>query len=111
MEAAKASRIGWYRWLICALLFFATTINYMDRQVIGILKTDLMQELVWREKDYANIVFSFQAAYALGYLLAGRVMDLIGLRVGFTLAVFFWSMAAMAHVAVRSVLGFSAVRF
>ncbi len=102
---------GHYRWLICALLFFATTVNYVDRQVIGILKPELMRELKWSEKDYADIVFSFQAAYALGYLLAGRLMDLIGVRLGFALAVVCWSLAAMGHALVRQVIGFKAMRF
>jgi ACS family hexuronate transporter-like MFS transporter len=105
-----AARAGWYRWLVCTMLFFATTINYMDRQVIGILKPTLQEELGWSERDYGNIVFWFQVAYALGYLLAGRLMDAIGVRVGFSLAVILWSLAAMAHALVRSVAGFSVVR-
>ena len=102
---------GRYRWLICALLFFATTINYMDRQVIGVLKPVLKKELGWSEADYGHIVFAFQAAYALGYLLAGRLIDAIGVRAGFTLAVILWSLAAMGHALVRSVFGFAAMRF
>src|SRR5215831_3294059 len=108
--ATSAERVGNYRWTICAMLFFATTINYMDRQVIGILKPTLQEELHWDEIDYSNIVFAFQVAYALGYLLAGRLMDAIGVRVGFSLAVILWSLAAMAHALVRSVAGFSVVR-
>ncbi|UCF39031.1 MAG: MFS transporter [Acidobacteriota bacterium] len=103
--------IGRYRWLICALLFFATTINYIDRQVIGILKPLLEDELGWSEIDYSNIVLAFQVAYAMGYAIAGRIMDRVGVRVGYGMAVFWWSLAAMAHAAVRSVLGFSVVRF
>jgi len=91
-------RVGYYRWVICALLFFAATINYIDRQVIGILKTTLVQEFGWTdERIYASIVFSFQLAYALGLVLAGRVMDRIGTRRGFALAVVLWSFAAVAH--------------
>ena len=71
-----------FRWVICGLLFFAATINYIDRQVIGILKTTLQKELVFDERAYAAIVFSFQAAYAVGMLLSGRIMDRIGVRVG-----------------------------
>ena len=108
--AAAGTRVGWYRWLVCALLFFATTINYIDRQVIGILKPTLQEELHWSEIDYSNIVFAFQLAYALGYLLAGRLMDAIGVRIGFCLAVVLWSLAAMAHALVRTVAGFSLVR-
>ncbi len=91
-------RIGYYRWHICALLFFAATINYIDRQVIGILKPTLTQEFGWTdERIYSSIVFSFQLAYAIGFMLAGRVMDTIGVRRGFALAVVLWSIAAMAH--------------
>lgn len=89
---------GHYRWVICALLFCAATINYVDRQVIGILKTTLVREFAWTdERIYAAIVFSFQLAYALGLLLAGRVMDRVGTRRGFALAVSLWSVAAVAH--------------
>ncbi len=93
-------RIGYFRWVICALLFFAATINYIDRQVIGILKPTLVKEFQWQdERIYAAIVFSFQLAYAIGLLLAGRVMDRIGTRRGFTVAVVLWSIAAVGHAA------------
>jgi ACS family hexuronate transporter-like MFS transporter len=88
---------GNYRWVICALLFFAATINYIDRQVIGILKPTLQQEFGWSEIDYADIVFSFQLAYAIGLLLAGGIVDRIGARRGFVIAIVVWSLAAMAH--------------
>jgi ACS family hexuronate transporter-like MFS transporter len=99
------------RWEVCALLFFATTINYIDRQVLGVLKTDLMRELSWNEVDYGNIITAFQIAYAAGYLGMGRLMDGIGVRLGFTLAVFFWSLAAMAHGLARCITGFGLARF
>ena len=86
-----------FRWVICGLLFFAATINYIDRQVIGILKSTLQKEFVFDERAYAAIVFSFQAAYAVGLLLAGRVIDRIGVRVGFSIAVVVWSLGAMTH--------------
>ena len=86
-----------YRWMICALLFFAAAINYIDRQVIGILKPTLQDQFHFDERAYAAIVFSFQAAYALGLLAAGRVMDRIGVRWGFAIAVIIWSLGAMAH--------------
>jgi MFS transporter, ACS family, hexuronate transporter len=96
--AAAVSKIKHLRWHICALLFFAATINYIDRQVIGILKPTLVAEFGWQdERIYAAIVFSFQLAYAIGLLLAGRVMDKIGTRLGFTLAVVIWSLAAIGH--------------
>jgi ACS family hexuronate transporter-like MFS transporter len=103
--------IGRYRWVICALLFFATTINYVDRQVIGILKPTLQGQFNWTEIDYSNIVFAFQAAYAIGLLIVGRIIDRLGVRTGFSFAVVLWSLAAMAHALVQSVLGFSVVRF
>jgi len=95
--AAMGSRAGYVRWGVCALLFFAATINYIDRQVIGILKPTLQAQFGWSEIDYADIVFAFQFAYAIGLLLAGRVMDRIGTRLGFSLAIIIWSVAAMAH--------------
>lgn len=99
------------RWYICALLFFAATINYLDRNVIGILKPSLQKEFGWSETDYSNIVFWFQTAYAAGLVLAGRVMDWLGTRKGFSLSVAFWSVAAAAHAFASSVFGFSAARF
>jgi ACS family hexuronate transporter-like MFS transporter len=107
----SARPFGYYRWVICALLFFASTINYIDRQVIGILKPTLQGELGWSEIDYANIVFAFQLAYAIGLLLVGRLIDALGTRLGFALAVVFWSLAAMATGLARSVAGFAAARF
>ena len=86
-----------YRWVVCALLFFVTTINYVDRQVFGILGPSLTEEFHWSEKDYAFIVGAFSLAYALGQAVAGRMMDRIGERRGFAVVVVVWSMAAMAH--------------
>jgi ACS family hexuronate transporter-like MFS transporter len=96
--SAVVPKIKHLRWYICALLFFAATINYIDRQVIGILKPTLVGEFGWQdERIYAAIIFSFQLAYAIGLLLAGRVMDKLGTRLGFLLAVVLWSIAAVAH--------------
>jgi ACS family hexuronate transporter-like MFS transporter len=103
--------VGNYRWVICALLFFAATINYIDRQVIGILKPTLQTEIGWSEIGYSRVVLSFQAAYAIGLLLAGRLMDRIGTRKGFSLAIIFWSFAAMGHALARTVFGFGVARF
>jgi len=97
--------------MICALLFFAATLNYLDRQVIATLKPTLQHQLRWSEIDYSNIVFAFQLAYAIALVVAGRVMDWLGTRKGFSLAVIFWSLAAAAHSLVNSVMGFSVVRF
>src|SRR5499427_582481 len=95
--APAPDRTTSFRWAICGLLFLAATINYIDRQVIGILKPTLQQEFGWTEIDYADIVFAFQLAYAIGLLLAGGLMDRLGARRGFVLAIVVWSLAAMAH--------------
>jgi len=95
--ATTAAPIGRYRWVICGLLFVATTINYVDRQVIGLLKPTLQNEFGWTEIDYANIVLAFQLAYAIGLVVAGRLMDRLGTKVGFTIAIVVWSVAAIAH--------------
>jgi ACS family hexuronate transporter-like MFS transporter len=101
---------GNYRYTILGLLFLATTINYIDRQIIGLLKPTLEQEFHWTEKDYANIVFWFQMMYAFGYLLAGRFVDKVGAKIGYGIAVLLWSIAAMAHAFVKSTPGFNVVR-
>src|SRR6185369_14211643 len=105
------TRVGNFRWVICGLLFFAATINYLDRQVIATLKGDLQRAGVWDEIGYSWVVFAFQTAYAIGLLVAGRVMDWLGTRKGFSLSVLFWSVAAMTHAAVSSVAGFATARF
>src|SRR5512133_1047407 len=87
---AIAARIGRFRWLICAVLFLGTTVNYIDRQVIGLLKPTLELEFKWTESDYANVVFCFQLAYAIGLLLAGGILDRIGVRLGYGIAVMVW---------------------
>jgi ACS family hexuronate transporter-like MFS transporter len=96
-SVAAAGSIGRFRWVICALLFFAATINYVDRQVIGILKPTLQHEFGWSEIDYADIIFAFQLAYAIAFLFAGRMIDKLGTKRGFTIALVVWSLAAMAH--------------
>src|ERR1043166_7102088 len=94
---SRTSAAGRYRWVICALLFFAATINYIDRQVIGLLKPTLQVEFHWSELDYSWIVFAFQTAYAFGLLMVGRLMDRLGTRKGFSIALVVWSLAAMGH--------------
>lgn len=108
--AAPIAPAGYCRYAICALLFFATTINYVDRSILGILKSTLMADLHWTETDFGNIVAAFSFAYALGYGFAGRAMDLLGVRIGYALAVAAWSAAAMGHGLARSVMGFSVMR-
>ena len=102
-------RIG-YRWIICGLLFIATTINYIDRQVLGILAPTLQRELNWSETDYGDIVSWFSFAYALGFLAAGRIMDWIGVKRGLAAAVIAWSVAAIGHAFARTATGFSIAR-
>ena len=94
---SAGAKIGRFRWLICTLLFFAATVNYIDRQVLGILKKTLTDEFGWTELDYGWIVFAFQTAYALGLLFVGRLMDKIGTKIGFALAIVVWSIAAIMH--------------
>ncbi len=102
--------IGKYRWTICGLIFFATTINYLDRAVISLLKKTLTGEFHWTETDYGNIVIAFQLSYAIGLLGAGRLIDKLGTKIGYALATGLWSIAAIAHAFAKSTLGFGVVR-
>jgi ACS family hexuronate transporter-like MFS transporter len=108
MAPANFSR---YRWRICALLFFATTVNYIDRQVIGLLKPALMHDLGWREIDFGNVQAVFNAAYAIGYAGGGWFMDRVGVRSGYATAVLAWSIAAMGHMFARTAAMFGVARF
>jgi ACS family hexuronate transporter-like MFS transporter len=99
-----------YRWTICALLFFATTINYMDRQILGLLAPVLQKEIGWSESEYAWIVTAFQAAYAIGLAIFGWFIDKFGTKIGYTIAITGWSIAAMLHAAVSTVFGFGIAR-
>ena len=114
-HATHSAWSGHFRWVICSLLLFGVTKNYMDRQVLGVLKTTLQQELGWNEIDYSNLVFAFQAAYALGMLAVGRLVDRLGARTGYAVAMVFWSLASIGHaiatslgsfIVARSALGF-----
>ena len=96
---------------MCGLLFFAATINYMDRQVIGLLKPTLQAQLGWTEIGYGRIIVAFQVAYGLSLLFIGKWIDRVGTRIGFTLAVLFWSVSAMAHAAANSMFQFGLARF
>ena len=109
-EAAPA-RVGRYRWMICALLFAATAINYIDRQTIGVLKPTLQAELKWTESSYADIVFWFQCAYAIGYLAFGPIIDRIGARLGYAVAFSVWTLSHIAHGFVHTITQFALVRF
>lgn len=110
-ETPTQSRVGHYRWIICALLFFATTINYVDRQVFSILAPDLQKSFGWTETEYSNIVMAFQAAYGFGLLAVGRLMDRLGTRAGFSFSIILWSLACMGHAFARTVFGFAFARF
>ena len=102
--------IGKYRWTICALLFFATTINYLDRAVIGLVKEYLDVEFKWSKTDYANITVAFQLAYAIGMMGAGRLIDTLGTKLGYALSLLTWSIAAMGHALVGNTAGFIVAR-
>ena len=106
----KASTTGRYRWVVVWLLFAAMVINYVDRQAIGVLKPTLMQEFGWTETNYADIIFWFQASYAVSYLLWGRIVDRIGARWGFGLAFIIWQVAFIAHAGIRGMGGAIAAR-
>jgi len=104
------SKIKNYRWIIVTLLFFATTINYIDRQIIGLLKPILEVEFNWTETDFAHIVMAFTTAYAAGLLLVGRIIDKIGTKLGYAVIITAWSIAGMFHALARNVLQFSLAR-
>jgi len=106
-----ASPISRYRWRVCAMLLAATTISYIDRQVLGVLAPFLQEKIGWSELQYSSIVTAFQAAYALGLLCAGAVIDRFGTRIGYALAIGIWSLAAMSHALATGVLSFAAARF
>ena len=102
--------IGKYRWTICSLIFFATTINYLDRQVISLLKSTLSAELQWNDADYANVEIAFKLFYAFGMLGAGRLIDKLGTKIGYALATGLWSLAAVCHAFASSVFSFAVAR-
>ncbi|UCE05589.1 MAG: MFS transporter [bacterium] len=104
-------KVGNFRWTIVALLFFATTINYVDRMVIGILAPTLEKQIGWSEIQYGYIVTAFTAAYAIGLLGIGRIIDIIGTKIGYAFALTGWSIAAMAHAIANTVFGFGFARF
>jgi ACS family hexuronate transporter-like MFS transporter len=102
---------GNYRWVICALLFFATTINYIDRAVLGVLEPELQKVFKWSATEYGNINAAFNLAYAIGFLFAGWMMDRIGTRWGYTISLVIWSLAAAAHAFAGGIWGFAVARF
>ena len=108
--ALPVPRAGRYRWLIIALLFAATTVNYIDRTMLGLLAPVLGDELGWSENDYGNIVTAFQAAYALGFLLMGWLIDRFGPKIGYSIAITIWTIGHVAHGFAGSVVSFMAAR-
>ena len=108
---AAAARVGRYRWTIVGLLFAATVINYIDRQMIGVLKPTLMADLGWSESDFAGIIVFFQLAYAIGYIGFGRIVDVVGARFGYAVAFVIWQLAHIAHGGAYSVTQFALARF
>ena len=106
-----SEKIGRYRWSVVALLFFATTINYIDRQVLGMLKPVIADEIHLSEADYGYIVSAFQAAYALGLLFIGRLIDRFGTRISYACSIAVWSLAGCFHAAARGAVGFGVARF
>jgi len=107
---AVSSYAGYFRWVICALLLFGTTKNYMDRNVLGVLNKTLQHDLSWSEIDYSNLVVAFQAAYAVGMLVVGRLIDKLGTRLGYALAMIFWSLASMGTALGSSLTSFAVSR-
>jgi MFS transporter, ACS family, hexuronate transporter len=103
-QAATPPRTGTYRWTIVALLFFATTVNHIDRTMLGLFKADLSTEFGWSEDDYGNIVTAFQAAYALGFLVMGRLIDKYGPKIGYFIAIIIWTIGHIMH-GIPEVLG------
>jgi ACS family hexuronate transporter-like MFS transporter len=102
--------IGNYRWTICALIFFATSINYLDRAVISFLKSYLEKDFNWTESDYSNIVIAFQLSYASGLLVAGRFIDKVGTKIGYAISILLWSLSATGHALVKGTFGFGVAR-
>jgi len=109
--ASAVSKFKHLRWYICALLFFATAINYIDRQALGAIAPELQKEIGWSEPEYSQMVNAFQIAYAIMFLFWGRIIDRIGVRLGFAIAVVIWSVAGMSHALAATALGFAAARF
>ncbi len=110
-DVSAVGKIKNLRWWICGLLFFATVVNYIDRQVLGTLAPELQTKIGWTESEYSNIVISFQLAYALMFLVWGGVLDKIGVKLGFAIALIMWSFAGMGHALAATAFGFGVARF
>jgi MFS transporter, ACS family, hexuronate transporter len=110
MSDSTSEQIGNYRWTICALIFFAMTVNYFDRQVISILKPVLVTEIGLGEKEFSYIVMAFQGAYALGGFLFGWFIDKIGTKIGYTFSIIIWGLSSLSHALARTPIGFGLAR-
>ncbi|MCH5306514.1 MAG: MFS transporter [Prevotella sp.] len=110
MEDIRTTKKTNVRWVVVTLIFFATTVNYIDRQVIGLLKPYIQEDLGWTEADYGYIVTAFQIAYGIGMIMCGRMLDRLGSKLGYSIAIIVWSLGAVLHAAARSVVGFGAAR-
>jgi len=112
---ASTSTLPWHsgsvRWRVCAMLLAATMLNYIDRQVLGVLAPFLQEQIGWNEIEYGYIVTAFQAAYAIGLLCAGAIIDRFGTRIGYAISIGVWSLAAMSHALATGVISFAAARF
>lgn len=107
---SSATTTGRYRWVVCGLLFFATTVNYMDRQILSLLKPILDNQLHWTNEQFGAVNSAFQGAYAVGGLIFGYLVDRLGTKVGYAVSIAGWSLAAMGHALVSSVSGFFIAR-
>src|SRR3954451_13622557 len=110
MSATERGPMGKYRWFVCVLIFLATTINYIDRQILALIKPILDNELKWTNSEYADVQAAFQAAYAAGLLLFGKFVDRYGTKIGYAASIIGWSIAAIGHALVGSVRGFISAR-
>src|SRR4051812_37163684 len=106
----RAESVGRYRWLVCALLFFATTVNYLDRQILSLLKPILDKDLGWTNQQFGEVNAAFQGAYALGLVLFGALIDRVGTKIGYALSIAAWSLAALSHSLAGSLSGFTNAR-
>src|SRR5207247_9037286 len=109
-EPTRASA-GYFRWVVCALLFFATTVNYIDRNVLGVLAPELQKQIGWSKEQYGDINATFSFAYAIGFLVVGRFIDRVGVRVGYAVSLVVWSLVAAAHALARTPAHFVLARF
>jgi ACS family hexuronate transporter-like MFS transporter len=110
LASTLTATIGRYRWFVCALLFFATTINYVDRQILSLIKEILDEELGWTNEDFGKVNGAFQGAYGIGLLLFGWFIDRFGTKIGYAVSIAAWSLAAIGHGFVSTVNGFFAAR-